>query len=78
MEYLEIIHIIQLKKLLESSLTVCVSGLPRGPLAKRKNVFERKKAAKRNVTNRPIARDVGQVLKDDFEFDVLIIAYIVS
>ena len=31
-------------------------------LTKRENVFERKNAAKRNVANRPLARDVGWLL----------------
>jgi len=33
--------------------------LPRGTANETGNVFERKKAAKRNVANRPLARDVG-------------------
>jgi len=32
--------------------------------------FERKKALKRNVATRQPARDVGQVLQDDFEFEL--------
>ena len=32
--------------------------------------FERKKALKRNVATRQPARDVGQVLKDAFEFEL--------
>ena len=38
-------------------------------LTKRKMFFERKKAAKRNVATRQPARDVGPVLKDDFELE---------
>ena len=37
-------------------------GLPREPTDETDNVFERKKALKRNVATRQPARDVGQVL----------------
>ena len=59
------------KRLVRQRRTVCVSCvLPREPANETENVFERKKAPKRNVATRQPARDVRRNCDEQLCFDL--------